>query len=358
MNNAAPVPDCLVLYCRAGFEGECASEIQEHAAELGYSGYCKAKPDSGYVVFVPHEPQHSAALASLIPFHALIFARQLFAANLINGLPVDDRITPLLDHLAGIAVSEVMVETADTNEAKELLSFCRKFSTPFLQAVRRHELLREQDESAPRLHLFFLSSTAVYLGFSDPDNSSPWLMGIPRLRFPSSAPSRSTLKLDEAIHLFLSEEEQSVRLRTGMKAVDLGASPGGWTWQLVQRHLLVIAVDNGPMDQALLDSGLVQHKREDGFRFRPQEPVDWMVCDMVEQPGRIAHLVGKWVAEGWCRETIFNLKLPMKKRYQEVLRCASIIHELLESAGVDYEIAFKQLYHDREEVTGYLRRLN
>ena len=94
------------------------------------------------------------------------------------------------------------------------------------------------------------------------------------------------------------------RLAPGMTAVDLGASPGGWTWQLVQHGLMVTAVDNGPMDARLLDSGQVKHRRDDGFHFRPPEPVDWMVCDMVESPSRIARARGAVGSrEGWCRET-------------------------------------------------------
>jgi 23S rRNA (cytidine2498-2'-O)-methyltransferase len=175
-------------------------------------------------------------------------------------------------------------------------------------------------------------------------------MGIARLRMPAGSPSRSTLKLAEALMQFVPGRA----FEPGLAAVDLGASPGGWTWQLVKLGFHVIAVDNGAIDAGLLDSGQVKHRRDDGFHFRPVEPVDWMVCDMVESPARIARLVSKWVAEGWCRECIFNLKLPMKKRWEEVERCKSIIGEALGGSG--FYLRFKQLYHDREEVTGYLAR--
>ena len=79
-----------------------------------------------------------------------------------------------------------------------------------------------------------------------------------------------------------------------------------------------------------------------------------MVCDMVESPSRIAHLVSRWLAQGWCRESVFNLKLPMKKRWEEVERCRAIIDEALGGGG--YYLRLKQLYHDREEVTGYIAR--
>ncbi len=136
-----------------------------------------------------------------------------------------------------------------------------------------------------------------------------------------------------------------------MSAVDLGAAPGGWTWQLVRRSVRVTAVDNGPMDAALLDSGLVTHLRADGFRFQPKKPVDWLVCDMVEQPRRVAELIAHWLAQGWCRRAIFNLKLPMKKRYEETLSCLGIVSDAL---GGRADIRAKQLYHDREEITVFV----
>ena len=71
----------------------------------------------------------------------------------------------------------------------------------------------------------------------------------------------------------------------------------------------------------------------------------------------IAALIARWMAEGHCRRAMFNLKLPMKKRYEEILICRRIIEEALDNAEVPFSLSFKQLYHDREEVTGYLARL-
>jgi 23S rRNA (cytidine2498-2'-O)-methyltransferase len=343
----------LILYCRAGFEGECAAEIQERAAEQGVAGYCRAQAGTAFVEFVAPEPGDAWRLAQGLPLAELVFARQMFAARRLEPMAQEDRVTPVRAALGDLRVGGLMVETADTNEAKELLVFARKFEKPLAASLRKGGLLHD-DPKLPYMHLFLLDSANAYLGLADPANSSPWFMGIPRLRFPRGAPSRSALKLEEAFHLFLGDEREK-HLRPGMCAVDLGAAPGGWTRLLVNHHVRVVAVDNGPMDAELMESGIVEHRREDGFRFRPVKPVDWMVCDMVAQPIRVAQLVADWVARGYCRETIFNLKLPMKKRYQEVKRCAELIHE--ELAAIPHELHFKQLYHDREEVTGHLLRL-
>jgi len=348
----------LLLYCRPGFENECAAEIQAQTTALDLPGYVKAKPETGYAVFTPYETDSAAELAQRLSFRRLIFARQLLVSTgLLADLPITDRIGPILATLERLAerISDVWLETADTNDGKTLSTFCRKLTPPLRQALQQSGRLQPQQPELPRLHLFFLSATAVYPALSWPDNSSPWLMGIPRLRLPRSAPSRSALKLEEALHHFLTPAERKRRLAPGMQAVDLGAAPGGWSWLLTRRHMQVTAVDNGPLDRALLDSGLVTHRRADGFRYRPPRPVDWLVCDMVEQPARIARLVAQWLARGDCRASIFNLKLPMKKRYAESERCAAIIADTLKQQP--HELMFKQLYHDREEITGYLRVL-
>ncbi|HMM68370.1 MAG TPA: 23S rRNA (cytidine(2498)-2'-O)-methyltransferase RlmM, partial [Dokdonella sp.] len=198
------------------------------------------------------------------------------------------------------------------------------------------------------------AQTAFVAG-GEPARPSAWPGGIPRLRCPAAAPSRSTLKLEEALLTLLDAQERERWLKPGMTGVDLGAAPGGWTWQLVRRSISVTAVDNGPMDQQLLDSGFVTHLREDGFRYRPPQPVDWLVCDMVEQPRRVAALMAEWLAGGWCRHAIFNLKLPMKKRYDEVQLCRSMLADAMAVAGKRVDWRARQLYHDREEVTVFAR---
>ncbi|KAG0769593.1 hypothetical protein G6F22_017341 [Rhizopus arrhizus] len=133
-----------------------------------------------------------------------------------------------------------------------------------------------------------------------------------------------------------------------MRAADLGAAPGGWTWVLTRQHMHVLSIDNGPLRQHVLDTGLVEHLRADGFHWHPEQPLDWMVCDMVEQPRRVAERMATWFREGWCRHAIFNLKLPMKKRWDETRLCLDLFQD---QAGKPLVVRAKQLYHDREEIT-------
>ena len=346
----------LLLYCRGGFEAECAKEIAAASRASGIAGSARGKSGAAMVEFVLDEPDAVATLSRTIRFDPLVFARQLiFVTARQVALPGVERLQALLPAIdsIGASFSALWLETADTNEAKELATFCRKFRVPLASALEQAERLDETRAALPRLHLFFTDSTNASVGVSVPDNSSPWPMGIPRLRFPSRAPSRSTQKLAEALQLWLPAGAEAALLHEGVTAVDLGAAPGGWTWQLVRRNVHVTAVDNGALDPALLATGLVEHVRADGFRFRPRWPVGWMVCDIVEQPKRVAALVGDWLANRWCTHCIFNLKLPMRERFDELARCRAAILDRCEGGGVRCTLRFKHLYHDREEVTGY-----
>lgn len=180
--------------------------------------------------------------------------------------------------------------------------------------------------------------------------ASPWPTGIPRLRMPREAPSRSVLKLVEALLILLTEEERRRFLKPGMNAVDLGAAPGGWSWQLAQHGLSVTAIDNARLAKAVLATGMVEHIAADGFKWRPRRPVDWVVCDMVQPPSRIAELMGDWLGHGLCRHALFNLKLPMKKRLTAIDDALSRLHKKMRS---EVEVRVKHLYHDREEVSVY-----
>jgi len=346
----------LLLHCRAGFENEACAEISDVASRLDVAGYAKAKPASAYAEFVCSEADGPQKIMRGQRFAKLIFPRQ-WARGAFIDLPEKDRISVLLAYLAAYPqCGSLWLEVLDTNDGKELSKFCKMFEAPLRKALLKAGKLVD-DPLRPRLLLTFKSGREVFVGLAESNNCAMWPMGIPRLKFPREAPSRSTLKLEEAWHHFIPRDDWDKRLAPGMTAVDLGAAPGGWTWQLVNREIRVIAVDNGPMDESLMYSGLVEHQRADGFTFKPRHPVHWMVCDIVEKPARNASLIETWLGEGLCREAVVNLKLPMKQRYAEVIRLLERIEDGLKDRGLKVSIGCKQLYHDREEVTCHLRRL-
>lgn len=347
----------LLIYCRAGFESEAASEISTRAAELNFFGYPKFTAGAGYLIFHLQPPQSALELMEALRFRRLIFARQWIACTEpLTQISTKDRITPLLAAAQALPKSaELYVEAADTTDGRNLNSFARKFGSALAGAMRQQGLMLQRKQRADwRTHLFVIDGQTFWLGVSPINNSCRWEQGILRLKFPPSAPSRSTLKLEEAWHWFVPKRDWHEKIESGRTAVDLGAAPGGWTWQLVNRNMFVTAVDNGPMSPELMESGQVDHRREDAFTFKPNKPVDMLVCDVVEKPSQVTELMAKWAVNRWSSILIFNLKLPMKQRFAEVEACLEQLQTHLEHASLSFKLEAKHLYHDREEITVYL----
>ena len=161
--------------------------------------------------------------------------------------------------------------------------------------------------------------------------------GQRRMADDPQAPSRSYLKVEEA-YAVLGAAPQA-----GESVVDLGAAPGGWSYSAAKRGATVAAVDNGPLKGGALGHPLITHRAEDAFKFQT-ERVDWLFCDMVEDPDRVLALVDRWLAEGRCRRFIVNLKygridpLPLIRRAKALQTHCALLR-------------VRHLFHDREELT-------
>ena len=337
----------LLCLCRAGFERECADELRDWTASFGPGATIEQECGAAHVTASLSPPRQPPA------WRELIFTRSAVAVLAhFPALDPKDRLGPILEHLRQSKhgrYAEVWVEAPDSTACAELKSFCRSFEAAAVAALRKHGLL---DPGARlRLHIVFSSFTSAWLAVADPARAAPWPGGIPRLKLPHQAPSRSALKIEEAWLVLMDEAERARWLKPGLQAVDLGAAPGGWSWQLARKGVRVMAVDNGPLKPEALATGLVKHVRADGFKYRPARPVDWLVCDMVEQPRRITQLIADWLGHSAARAALFNLKLPMKRRYEETRLCLDGLADALRAAGKSYELRARQLYHDREEIT-------
>jgi 23S rRNA (cytidine2498-2'-O)-methyltransferase len=362
--DAAPAVE-WILACRPGFEGEAAAEGRLALAAHGVP-VTEPRIAPGLVRFAFDGPIDRGRLPDP---HRLIFARTAWPAFArLSTLDPRDRLTPLLAALDAVAatVGDVWVETADGEEGTALAGFARSFEAATLAALKRARRL--DPSSQVLLRVLAASGADLALALDDRGALPPSRGGIPRLRLPRDAPSRSALKIEEAWLTLLSASERVRALAPGMTAVDLGAAPGGWSWQLARRGLAVTAIDNGPLAASALATGRIRHVRADGFRFRPPRPVDWLVCDMVEQPARVARLVADWLARGDAHAALVNLKLPMKKRWEETVGCLVALGDAIDAllppsvaaaaarpdapvAGTRFALRARQLYHDREEIT-------
>jgi 23S rRNA (cytidine2498-2'-O)-methyltransferase len=171
------------------------------------------------------------------------------------------------------------------------------------------------------------------------------LGGQRRMADDDLAPSRSYLKVEEA-YAVLGREPSA-----GEVVVDLGAAPGGWSYSAAKRGARVLALDNGPLKGGALDHPLIEHRRADAYGYRPEPGarVDWMFCDLVDDPHEVLRrIVAPWLEGRWCRRFVVILKFgrvdPLAL-LREVRAPGSVFSRLAPGTRV------RHLFHDREEFT-------
>jgi 23S rRNA (cytidine2498-2'-O)-methyltransferase len=103
-------------------------------------------------------------------------------------------------------------------------------------------------------------------------------------------PSRAYLKLWEFFTL------HGKSPGPGEKVLDLGSSPGGWTWVLDQLGADVLSIDKAPLSPAMKVSKRVEYRSESAFALDPKTlgNVDWLFSDVICYPERLLELIHAW----------------------------------------------------------------
>jgi 23S rRNA (cytidine2498-2'-O)-methyltransferase len=149
-------------------------------------------------------------------------------------------------------------------------------------------------------------------------------------------PSRAYLKLWELLSLV------GERPRPGALCIDLGSSPGGWTWVLQQIGARVISIDKAPLDPSIAKLQRVEFRRESAFALDPTAfgPIDWLFSDVVCYPKRLLALVAKWLAAGTVERFVCTIKFQGVTDHDSVRQFAAIPGSRL-----------LHLHHNKHELT-------
>jgi 23S rRNA (cytidine2498-2'-O)-methyltransferase len=152
----------------------------------------------------------------------------------------------------------------------------------------------------------------------------------------TAPPNRAYLKLWEALTLL------EMRPKPGDTCVDLGASPGGWTWVLHKTGARVIAVDKAPLAPSIAALPRVEVRQESAFALDPDEvgPIDWLFSDVICYPQRLLTLVRRWLAAGTCRRFVCTIKFQGKTDHAVAREFAAIPGSRL-----------MHLHHNKHELT-------
>jgi 23S rRNA (cytidine2498-2'-O)-methyltransferase len=189
---------------------------------------------------------------------------------------------------------------------------------------------------APAAALGSWTLVAPDLMLASPACASPFPNGEARFVEDRTAPSRAYLKLWELFTLLGAQPQP------GELCLDLGSSPGGWTWVLQRLGARVISVDKAPLDASIADLPGIAYRRQSAFALDPGDigPVDWLFSDVVCYPKRLLTLVRKWLTAGSVRRFVCTIKFQGATDF-------AIMHEFAAIPGS----RLLHLHHNKHELT-------
>ncbi len=119
-----------------------------------------------------------------------------------------------------------------------------------------------------------------------------------------NAPSRAYLKLWEALFRYGRVPAK------GETALDLGASPGGWTYVLAGLGVNVQAVDRSELEVHLMNHPNVKFSKGDAFSLLPEKAgkVEWLFSDVICYPEKLFEFLDVWIRARAARHIICTIK--------------------------------------------------
>ena len=139
-----------------------------------------------------------------------------------------------------------------------------------------------------------------------------------------SPPNRAYLKLWEALTLV------DQYPRSGQSCIDVGASPGGWTWVLAKLGAEILSIDRSLLDARVSEMPGVHFQKQDAFSLSPEElpgswkKIDWLFSDLVCYPEKLFDWVMLWVESGMCDNFICTIKFQGDGDYHMAQKFADI----------------------------------
>jgi 23S rRNA (cytidine2498-2'-O)-methyltransferase len=213
-----------------------------------------------------------------------------------------------------------------------------------------------EDVRNPQVIISILALPTVgFVGISTAqDNLSNWAGGARRFARETGQLTRSEFKLLEALEVF--DEE----LSAGGEALDLGASPGGWTRVLHNAGMNVTAVDPAPLDASLANlPGItsVQGYAQEWVQSATRAQRKWdVIVNDARMDARDAARFMVDVAPLMHLDSFAILTLKLPSAEAERMDPVRIAHTALDELRSRYRtVRARQLFHNRNEVTAYLR---
>lgn len=189
-----------------------------------------------------------------------------------------------------------------------------------------------------------INKSMYYLGKFWSDRLKPSSPGgLFKIDLPKDAPSRAYLKIEEAIHYL------QLNLKPNEAACEIGASPGGACFALLQRGLFVEGIDSGEMHSACINNPNFTHHKVAIQEFNLHQlkrHVEWLLVDMNLAPeaslGEVEKIIMHLMPS--LKGVFFTLKMTQFSLVKRVPMYLTIIQKM----GLEVILATQLQSHKQE----------
>ncbi len=183
---------------------------------------------------------------------------------------------------------------------------------------------------------------AEHVLIASPRTSSPFPLGqVTFEEWKVGPPSRAYLKIWEAL----------LRIghwpTPGERCIELGASPGGWTWAIARLGADVTAYDRAELAPHVANLPNVTTVKGDAFQATPERvgKIDWLFSDIICYPERLYEFISVWLESGMCQNFVCTIKFQGSEHY-------GVIPKLLAIPGSK----ILHLHHNKHELTWFFTK--
>jgi 23S rRNA (cytidine2498-2'-O)-methyltransferase len=154
-------------------------------------------------------------------------------------------------------------------------------------------------------------------------------------------PSRAYLKLWEVFTLL------GRKPAAGELCLDLGSSPGGWTYVLGQLNAKVVSVDKAALAPHVAAMKNVKFLQQSAFALEPKgyQRVNWLFSDVICYPARLFDTIQRWRDQSVVDNFVCTLKFQAETDHDTARKFAQIPGSRL-----------VHLHHNRHELTWICQR--
>lgn len=152
----------------------------------------------------------------------------------------------------------------------------------------------------------------------------------------NSPPSRAYLKLWETFTVY------GVNIEKTDTVIEVGSSPGGWTWVLSGLASKVYSIDRAPLADKIAKIENIYHQDGDAFKLNPKDfpEVTWFFSDIICTPEKIYETIQFWLNNSPVKKFVCTIKFKGDCNFDILKQFLAIENSTI-----------VHLYHNKNEVT-------